>query len=118
MSDFTRYDFMGVIRAAATRYGAPSEHYVRGPLQCRSWYAACIFSNPRRVEQTDEVMLNLYLVLKVLLFFDQLNFNLHYNFFINPSSAHTYNPTVAYMYSVCLFLQGPCFKPCFSSYRL
>src|SRR6218665_1779034 len=39
------------IRAVAARNGAPSEHYVQGPLQCVNWYthcAVCIFSDPRQ----------------------------------------------------------------------
>jgi len=49
---------------------APSEHYVRGPLQCRNWYA------------------------KITVILCQSNFQLLYDFIINPDSTHTHRPRV------------------------
>jgi len=52
----------------------PTNNYARGHLglQCRCRYAACTFSDPRRVQQIDGVMLNLHLVKKLLLFFSSI----------------------------------------------
>jgi len=58
------------VRAVTTMSDAPSEHYVRGSLQCRNWYA------------------------KITIIFCQSNFHLHYDFFINPAFTHTHRPSV------------------------
>src|SRR6218665_2230300 len=66
---------MRLIVVALNKGRGPSEHYVQGPLQCRNWYA------------------------KITIIFRQSNFNLHYDFFINPwlpltlIRVHTCRPT-------------------------